>query len=79
MKKTLLTLLVFSLISCAKSNYYAYEYNDNDNISYCTLEITKKNEIIYRATSTDYWKKSYPYSNLYIYIYIYIAIKMPQM
>jgi hypothetical protein len=69
MKKIILILLVFILISCAKSTYYAYEYKHNDYYNYCTLEITEKKEVIYRASADYYQSRSYPYSNLYIYIY----------
>lgn len=69
MKKIILMLTVFTFLSCGSSIYYAYEYKDNENNSYCTLEITKKKEIIYRGSSDYYWADSYPFSNLYIYIY----------
>jgi hypothetical protein len=62
-------LIIFYLTSCSRSIYYAYEYEDQDNISYCTIEVTKKKEIIYRAYSSEYWKYNYPINNLYVYIH----------
>jgi hypothetical protein len=69
MKKIILIVLTLNFLSCGKSIYYVYEYKDKENNSYCTLEITNKKEIIYRATSDYYWANSYPFSNIYIYIY----------
>lgn len=42
--------------------------NDEDHYSYCTLEITGKKEIVYRAVSYKYWNLSNA-SNSYVYIY----------
>lgn len=69
MKKIILILLVLSMTSCGKSIYYVYDYDTKYHTNYCTLEITRKKEIIYRASSDEYWSRSYPFSNLYIYIY----------
>lgn len=69
MKKIFLILLVLSMTSCGKSIYYVYDYDTKYHTNYCTLEITRKKEIIYRASSDEYWSQSYPFSNLYIYIY----------
>lgn len=69
MKKLFLLVFFFSLLSCSKSIYYAYYEKDINHPSYCTLEITKKKEIIYRASSYEYSSQSYPFDNLYIYIY----------
>ena len=70
MKKPILLLLTFLLFSCGKSVYYAYKFSDpiNRHYSYCTLEITKKKEVIYRASSDEYLV--YP-NNLHSYICIY--------
>lgn len=69
MKNIFLILSSLFLISCSKSTYYAYEYRDeiNHHYSYCTLELTRKQEIIYRGRSDKYYE--YPNKNLYIYIY----------
>jgi hypothetical protein len=44
------------LVSCSKSAYYAFQ--DNSTYSYCTIEVTKKKEVIYRASSLNYFNKS---------------------
>ena len=75
MKKTIfLIVLIFVLQSCSSSIYYAYE-KDGD---YCTLEVTKKEDVIYRAYYSDNQNKEYSLhntlpqeyiaSNIYIYI-----------
>ena len=70
MKNLILIVLTCLFSSCGKSVYYAYYVKDeNDHqYSYCTLEITPKKEIIYRASSDKYLV--YPNTNnLYVYIY----------
>ena len=69
MKKIIQYIILFSLISCGKSTYYVYDVCDINRYNYCTLEITSKNEVIYRATSD-----SYSLNNI-IYTYIYSAKK----
>ena len=70
MKKLFLILICISLLSCGKSVYYVYDQSEyKDHYSYCTLEITRKNEIIYRAASYKYWYLSYPVSNVFLYLY----------
>jgi hypothetical protein len=70
MKKIILIVLTLNFLSCGKSVYYVFDdVKDKDYPSYCSLEITKKKEIIYRASSYKYSSQSYPFSNLYIYIY----------
>ncbi|WP_281309422.1 hypothetical protein [Flavobacterium flavigenum] len=69
MKKIILIALYLGVLSCGKSIYYVYDTSkDEDHYSYCTLEITSKKEIIYRAASYKYWALSDP-RNSYIYIY----------
>jgi hypothetical protein len=50
--------------------YYAYELRDkiNDQYSYCTLEVTPKKEIIYRASSYKYFV--YP-KNVHVFVCIH--------
>jgi hypothetical protein len=57
MKNLMLIITTCLISSCGQSVYYAYEFRDaiNDHYSYCTLEITPKKEIIYRASSDDYF------------------------
>lgn len=52
-------------MSCGKSTYYVYDVCDINKYNYCTLEVTRKNEVIYRATSDFYLLNN----NLYVYIY----------
>jgi len=71
-----LILIIFIVSSCSKSIYYAYEKNGD----YCTLEVTKNDDVIYRAFYGDNYNKEYTgeykptqefiTSNTYIYIYI---------
>ncbi|HEX8575732.1 MAG TPA: hypothetical protein VF677_05515 [Flavobacterium sp.] len=70
MKNSILLLSACLFFSCGKSVYYAYEFSNelNDYYSYCTLEITKNKEIIYRASSYKY-HHVYPHNNIYVYIY----------
>ena len=70
MKNLILIALTCLCFSCGKSVYYAYEYRDaiNDHYSYCTLEVTRKKEIIYRASSDDYFV--YP-NNVHLFVCIY--------
>jgi hypothetical protein len=77
MKKIILITVFFSFISCGKSIYYAYEdigknYSGESYIkSYCTIEVTRKKEVIYRATSSNYWMNDYKKSNKFVYLYSY--------
>ncbi len=76
MIRTLLFILIlFSVASCSKSTYYAYEKNGD----YCTLEVTKKGDVIYRAFYSTSENKEIPIyfygeteplvTDVYIYIY----------
>ncbi len=70
-----LLFIIFSVASCSKSTFYAYEKNGD----YCTLEVTKTNDVIYRAYYGNNYNKEYTgeyrptqefiTSNIYIYIY----------
>lgn len=68
MKKAIfLIVLIFVLSSCASSIYYAYEQKGD----YCTLEVTKQDDVIYRAFSENYAVPNYDFpnaNNIYIYI-----------
>lgn len=69
MKGIILIVLCFIILSCNRSIYYVYDItNDEDHYSYCTLEITGKKEIVYRAVSYKYWNLSNA-RNSYVYIY----------
>lgn len=57
-------IISFLLSSCSKSLYYAYETKG----SYNTFEITKNNEVIYRASSNHY-KTNDITSIDYVYVY----------
>ncbi|WP_064968110.1 hypothetical protein [Tenacibaculum ovolyticum] len=62
MRRILIFLLIIAcLSSCSKSVYYAYK----DENKYATIEVTKKNELFYRAI----------YDNNYIYIYSFLSYK----
>lgn len=66
MKGIILLLGIFIFSSCAKSNYYAYENRESN--SYCTIEVTRQKEFIYRASSSNYWNKGSKKSNKFIYM-----------
>lgn len=59
MKQLLIMIALLVLTSCSKSLYYSY----TDGNDYYSLEVTPKNEEIYRA-------KSDKYKNDYVYIYM---------
>ena len=62
MKKVILIFIIPFFSSCSKSLFYAYEKNND----YYSLEITSKNEEIYRAKTSAY---DSIYKSPYIYIY----------
>ncbi len=55
MRITFFILISLTTISCSHSLYYAYE----DENSYCTFEVTKGNNVIYRGKSNKYKEKKY--------------------
>ncbi len=65
MNKLFLLSIILSSISCSKKLYYAYENKEEG--SYCTFEVSKY-DIIYRAVSNKHYLiKSYP-TKEYVYI-----------
>ncbi len=64
MRITFFILISLTTISCSRSVYYAYEKGG----TYATLEVTKDNNLIYRAKSRRYYYKAS--SNFRDYLFI---------
>ncbi len=64
MRITFFILISLTTISCSRSVYYAYQKGD----TYATLELTKGNNLIYRAKSDDFYYNENSNFKKYLYI-----------